>query len=253
MNIRNERNYPVFLRYAGKGRAGRNLRAGEVSPECPLDRLQIQVVQRHITEKTIKVFVTKDQVDALTGNIPDGVLKMLSTSKPTGAKVDPPVDVDVKNPPPKKESKAPDPADEPKSKHLDEVGEVNPETPKTAAELTADPVKAHAKKEQETPAPEAPVEAPVEASAPEEVEALAEEALTEVVDEVLDVLTEAPAEEVAESVEVEEEPVAAEADYKDLNKKQLLAEFTKRKLKKPAPSTSTTRLREKLIKDDESK
>ena len=288
MQIRNERAYPVFLRYAGKGRAGRNLAQGELSPECPLDRLHQKVVQRHITEKAIHVYVSKEEHAAIKGNIPDEILELLDTGKRVGEKkgVAPAAPVAAKHTPEPKQ--APKIEDQPKSKHLNEEGQGS-NLPQTAADLTADPIQAHAKKEedkeaQEAPAPEAPaeekveemppeaaVDAPAETEEPKEAEAPAAEEAPEPPAEKVE---EPPAKEEpkkapakkktaakktpakkapAKKAPAKKEEAPAKRDYKELNKKQLFAEIEKRELKKPAASTSTTRLREKLIKDDESK
>jgi hypothetical protein len=279
MRIRNEQQYPVFHRYAGKGRAGRNLKPGQVSPEVPNDRILLSVVQRHVTNGLITIYVTKAEKEALKGNVPDGVYNSLKTSTPEcsvanapkkaaapkaqtpppapKAQTPPPApkgdgDPQVKKPgrantppaPPEEPEevveekevvtepeapaepetgKAPDPAEQPKSKHLNEKASEVKE-PATAEDLTEDPVKKHAKKtttkksaDKKTSAKKSTAKKPETKKAP------------------------APKEE------------AAVKDYKDLNKAELLKEFESRGLKKPAATTSTTRLRQRLVKDDESK
>lgn len=278
MKIRNEKSYPVFYRYAGKGRAGRNLKPGQVSPELPNERLHYQVVQRHLINNQISVYVTKAEKEALKGNLPEGVYNSLSTSTPKCAVMEekeaavkqtapapapaapapaaaPKGDGDpqVKKPgrdntpppaPPEEPEevveeveavtepeapaepetgKAPDPAEQPKSKHLNEKASDVKET--TAEDLTEDPVKKHAKKTT-AKKPAAKKDAAKKPAAKKPAEKK----------------TTAPKKEA---------PVTK--DYKDLNKAQLLKEIESRGLKKPAATTSTTRLRAKLIKDDESK
>jgi hypothetical protein len=254
MKIRNEQQYPVFHRYAGKGRAGRNLKPGQVSPEVPNDRIHLSVVQRHLLNGQVAIFVTPAEKEALKGNVPDGVYEAIKTSEPECAvakarqaprkaprgvaPVEPPPEKAIKAPPKAapeepaapvveepeepKTGKAPDPAAQPKSKHLDEKPKEGPA--KTAKDLTEDPIKKHAKK--------------TTAKKPAEKKPAAKKSTAK-----------KPAEKKAAAPKKE----AAVKDYKDLDKAALLKEFENRGLKKPAPTTSTTRLRSKLIKDDESK
>jgi hypothetical protein len=266
MKVRNEKSYPVFLRYAGKGRAGRNLRAGEVSPECPNDRLQLKLVQRHMLSKIITIYVTKDERAALRGNLPDEIAQLLNCSRPScsikdkaravapveapvvvdEAPVEAPVVVVVVDEAPVEAPAAPAPV----------VDEAPAETEPTPAPVVEAPVV------EEAPEPEVSVDCPVvEGEAPKVEDQPKSKHLDEVGSEPT------PEKTAAELVE---DPIKKNAkkkkatpkednlksdtvDYKYLNKKELLTEIAYRGLKKPAVTTSTTRLRDKLIKDDESK
>lgn len=220
MIIKNEKSYPMFLRYAGKARAGKDLKAGECSAQCPVDRLQLAVTQGHIRSGIISVFVTEAEKTALTGNIPSDILAALKVTAPVEG----------------------DPSYKPKvaAAPKEEVKKVK------ADELEADPIKKYAKKDKTEVAPEAPVtEVPVEEGTVENTVETVKEA------EIADAASVATLEPV---VEADEDPLQGNSvTYEFMNKQQLMDEIVKRGLRKPALSTSVAKLREILLDDDSTK
>lgn len=225
MIIKNEKSYPMFLRYAGKARAGKDLKAGECSAQCPLDRLQLAVMQGHVRSGIISVFVTEAEKTALTGNVPKDILDALKVEEPNNR-----VAVEAAT------------VEAPKVATVADVAAT-----KAFNALMEDPIKKYAKKDKTEVTPEAPsAEVPVEEGTVENTVETVKEA--EIAADAAPVATLEPAEEA------DEDPLQDNSvTYEFMNKQQLMDEIVKRGLRKPALSTSTAKLREILLADDSRK
>jgi len=231
MIIKNEKNYPMFLRYAGKARAGRDLRAGECSPQCPLDRLQLQVMQNHIRSGIISVFITEAEKVALTGNVPQDILDALKVEAPNDK-------VTIKEAPAVAQVAAAAPA---------------PVTNTAFNALMEDPIVKYAKKpKKEVPVAEVPSEEGHSEDTVEEVKEAEEVTAAPVVKPGAAAPAPAPVviEDASEELE-EEDPLNDQGFvYEAMNKQQLMDEIAKRGLRKPPVTTSAVKLRELLKRND---
>jgi len=75
MRIINKRTCPCFFPYAGSKRRGVNLEVGGVSPDFPLDRINVSQLKLDLASGYIKLVLSDDDKERLSGNVSNDVLK----------------------------------------------------------------------------------------------------------------------------------------------------------------------------------